>query len=71
MYSFQYTLVLKWVWDVHDKSLVTKKFSRFTNEGFCKYWEAVDRTVRYFDLVVLKKKQKSMVKVPKSALGKD
>ena len=46
-------LELKKVWDAKDLSLFDK--GRFTAEGYKKYWEAVDRTVRYRDSVKLKK----------------
>ena len=52
-------LELKKVWSRNDDSLYCKQFQRFTNDGYTSYWEAIDRTVRYFDSVVLKKKEKS------------
>ena len=48
-------LELKKVWDSHDGSLFSDE-GRFTSEGYRKYWDAVDKTVRYCDSVVLKKK---------------
>ena len=53
-------LELKKVWEPKDPSLIEKE--RFTSIGYKKYWEAVDRTVRYCDAVVLKKKPKKFNK---------
>ena len=50
-----YSLVLKKVWDPQDMNLYSTDLSRFTNEGFRAYWEAVDKTIRYFDSVILQK----------------
>ena len=47
-------LELKKIWDPNDKSLFEN--GRFTSQGFRSYWEAVDRTVRYCDAVVLRRK---------------
>ena len=48
-------LELKKVWDPKDDALYVRDQRRFTTEGLKKYWEAVDRTVRYCDSVILKK----------------
>ena len=55
MHANVYTLALKKVWDEKDKNLF---MSRFTAEGYKYYWEAVDKTIRYFDSVILKKNDK-------------
>ena len=47
-------LELKKIWDPRNSALV--KDNRFTAEGFKQYWEAVDRTIRYCDSIILKKK---------------
>ena len=49
------TLMLKRVWDSRNLNLYLKDCQRFTSEGYTTYWEAVDRTVCYFDSVLLKK----------------
>ena len=49
------TLFLKQVWDPKNSCLFLGQSQRFTAEGYRCYWEAVDRTVRYFNSVVLKK----------------
>ena len=52
------TLELKKVWDPNDGNLFLAESQRFTSEGLRAYWEAVDRTVRYCDSVLLKKQEK-------------
>ena len=52
------SLMLKHVWDPTDKNLFIEDCQRFTNEGLRIYREAVDRTVRYFDSVILKKQER-------------
>ena len=53
-----YSLMLKKVWDPKDENLFLKECQRFTADGYKSYWEAVDKTVRYFDSVMLKKHDK-------------
>ena len=53
-----HTLVLKEVWNPKDGSLFLQDSNRYTADGYKSYWEAVDRTVRYFDSVILKKRDK-------------
>ena len=60
------TLALKKVWDSTNLKLFLKGSNRFTTSEFMAYWEAVDRTVRYFDSIVLLKKQ-GKGKNPKNA----
>ena len=50
-----FTLALKKVWDPKDPALYSTEYHRFTSEGYKSYLEAVGKTVRYFDSVVLKK----------------
>ena len=38
-----------------------KDQQRFTSAGYRTYWEAIDRTVRYFDSIVLKKQERMTV----------
>ena len=59
------TLMLKKVWNPSDDTLFLKDHERFTSEGLKSYWEAVDRTVRYFDSVVLPKRQGNVRKTQK------
>ena len=51
-------LELKKVWNPKDDGLFCKEFNRYTATGLKSYWEAVDRTIRYCDTVVLKKREK-------------
>ena len=50
--------MVKHVWDPKNLNLYLKDNQRFTAEGYTAYWEAVDRTVRYFDSVLPKKQKK-------------
>ena len=50
-----FTLELKKVWNPRDHELFSAETVRFTNRGYLAYWEAIDKTVRYFDSVTLKK----------------
>ena len=54
-----FTLALKKGWDSEDTTLFV---DRFTSSGLKSYWEAVDKTIRYFDSVVLKKNDKKQKK---------
>ena len=58
MHSNTSVLMLKKVWEPSDSNLFVSDSQRFTNKGFKCYWEAVDRTVRYCDLIILKKQEK-------------
>ena len=55
MHANTTSLMLKKVWTKDDGTLFLHDSQRFTSEGFTAYWEAVDRTVRYMDAVILKK----------------
>ena len=59
-----HSLMLKKAWDAHNPDLFLEHSQRFTAEGFSKYWKAVDHTARYFNSVVLLKKQDSNGKKP-------
>ena len=64
------TLMLKKVWDPDNVDLYLKEQQRYTAEGFKAYWEAVDRTARYFDSIVLKKQdRKRFKKMNKASQG--
>ena len=62
LHSNTHSLMLKHVWNPKDNTLFLRDSNHFTAEGYTAYWEAVDRTVRYFDSVVLKKIQQNKVK---------
>ena len=58
-----YTLELKKSWEPNNGNLYLAVCQHFTCDGYCTYWEAVDKTIRYFDSIMLKKeKSKSMSK---------
>ena len=40
---------LKQIWDPQDRNLFLKDQQRITGEGFCSFWNAFDRTVKYCD----------------------
>ena len=50
-------LGLKKVWDESDGSYFIQDSDRFTTLGYSKYWEAVDRTIRYADTTFLLKQR--------------
>ena len=48
-------LALKKVWDPQDTNLFIKESCRYTFEGLNKYWEAVDRMIKFCDTILVKK----------------
>ena len=64
LHSDTYALALKKVWDYDDTNLFA---DRFTAARFRAYWEAVDKTICYFDSVVLKKNEKRKAQKPGNA----
>ena len=50
-----WSLQLKKVWDSHNHSLFNKVENKYSIEGIKTYWEAVDKTIRYADTILLKK----------------
>ena len=58
-----HALELKKVWDSKNSKLYSTSHTKFTSEGLYKYWEAVDRTVRYCDSILLKKREKTAKKL--------
>ena len=58
-----WSLQLKKVWDPHSHSLFNKEGNKFTIEGIKAYWEAVDKTIRFLDTILLKRPVKP--KTPK------
>ena len=45
---------LKQVWDSEDMNLFLQPQNRFTSEGFIRYWDSIDRTLRYAHTVLFK-----------------
>ena len=54
-HSNTYILQLKKGWDGLDRCLYLAESRRFTNEGLTMYWNAVDKTVKYVDMILIKK----------------
>ena len=52
-------LALKKLWDPEDTNLFVKHSQRFTASGYKKYWDAVDRTVRFCDTTILRRLAKT------------
>ena len=52
------TLPFKKVWDARNFNFFIAESRRFMTDGYYAYWEAVDRTARYFDSILLKKQDK-------------
>ena len=48
-------LMLKKIWDQHNLTLFTYETQHFTSDGYAAYGEAIDRMVRFFDSIMLKK----------------
>ena len=48
-------LQLKKAWDPSDNNLYVAESRRFSNEGYARYWEAIDKTVKFCDTILLKK----------------
>ena len=46
-------LELKKIWDPNDSSLVIYGTEKFSPLGYTKYWEAVDRMIKYCDTTTL------------------
>ena len=53
-------LELKKAWDAHNTGLFVQKSQRFTTEGYITYWDAVDKTVKFCDIILLKKAAKRL-----------
>ena len=49
------SLQLKKIWDAEDSTLFVKESRRFTAKGLDAYWEAVDKTIKYCDTLLMKK----------------
>ena len=61
-----YSVQMLKAWDPRDHSYVDVKEKKLTNIGYQKYWESVDKAVKYIDTILMKKeemkKQKQSVK---------
>ena len=57
-----YSLKLKTIRDTEDSSIFLSSEQRFTASGYCTYWEAVDKTIKYADTILMKKIQKGKPK---------
>ena len=56
-------LKLRQVWDTANPKLVSPTKNRMTSEGLQRYWEAVDRTIRYADWKIFKEKEATMTRL--------
>ena len=56
MHQNTFALQLKKMWDPSDKLLYNREERRFTANGLILYWQAVDKTVKYANTLLLKKK---------------
>ena len=63
--------MLKKVWDSKNLNFFLESSQRYTAEGLTAYWEAVDRTVRYYDSVLLKKQDKKKLQRSLESSQKD
>ena len=66
-HSNAYTLPLKKGWCPNNEDLFSSSLKKYTAEGYAKYWEAVECTVRYFDSIMLKKHDKKINKKIKTS----
>ena len=57
-----FVLPLKQVWDQWDNSLFRSYDNRHSESGYTMYWEAVDRTIRFCDASIDRKRMKRMEK---------
>ena len=51
-------LKLKKIWDEHDSTLFSRLENRYTADGLKSFWDAVDKTIKYADTILLKKVEK-------------
>ena len=49
------SLRLKQIWDENNLDLFNKHTNKFTADGLTKFWQAVDRTIKYCDVIMNKK----------------
>ena len=53
-----FALKLKKGWDPEENNLYIYENCRFTSEGLVAYWNAVDKTAKFFNTILIKKQQK-------------
>ena len=53
-----WSLQLKKIWDPQDTSYFIEEQKKFTANGLHAYWEAIDKTIRYADMILFKKQNK-------------
>ena len=56
-------LALEKVWNPKNGNLFLENCGRFTCDGYCDYWEAADKMVRFCDSIMLKKKDQKIRKI--------
>ena len=59
LHSHVSMLILKKVWNPQNEGLFLESCNRFSADGYTVYWEAIDRTVRYLDSIMLEKLDKA------------
>ena len=57
-----YSLELKKVWDESDSSLYASKDKKLTANDYLTYWEAVDRSIKYANTLLMKKEEQKQQK---------
>ena len=57
-------LELKKIWNHSDSNLYVREARRYTTRGYAAYWEAIDKTVKFCDTIVLKKPEHKKKKQP-------
>ena len=55
-------LELKKVWNSKDEALYSKEQQRFSVEGMCTYWLAMDRTLKFCDSTIMRRVAKFELK---------
>ena len=64
-----YALEMKKMWDPSDSSLYNRTDCKYTAKGYSSYWDAVDKTVRFADTLLLKKEERKNNRNQKSTSG--
>ena len=59
------------MWDPSEKSLYNREECRFTAAGMSLYWKAVDKSIRYVNTLLLKKKANMAQNKEKTPQGAD
>ena len=58
MQSRMRALQLKQIWDENNRDFYIKEARRYTADGLVAFWQAIDRTVRFYDFIVSKNEEK-------------